>query len=106
MSLSRRTFYRVRCDGLGNNVACPSVLTDGEHNWWDEESIEAWLVESEWIEWTTDSGVQHYCFDHWTFCDVCEERTPLRHLGEFDGERACERCGMELVAQAVKGEGG
>lgn len=103
MSLSRRTFYRARCDGLGDGRACDAVLTDGEHSWWDEESIAAWLGEAEWIEWTEDSGVQHYCFDHWTTCEECGEKVPVRYAGIEDDLTYCPPCGMKIVEAKVRG---
>lgn len=95
MTTHAKTFYKVTCDGkTSDEKPCPAVLTDGESPYWDAKSIASWLKEDEWIEWQGADLSQHYCLDHWTYCDSCDEKTPTHLLVDVndDGERVCPRC--------------
>jgi len=73
------------------SVPYTAVLTDGEHEWWDADSIQPMMQESEWSD---SVGDQTLCWDHWIECDYCQE--PMsRTLGEVRDRWTCTTCALK-----------
>lgn len=68
MTIKTRVFHQVSCD------RCGALLHDGEHLWWDPDSVTDLLGEADWIVLQPDPHgdpeqfwrAQHFCFDCWT----------------------------------------
>lgn len=84
MSRESKPFYRVSCDG------CKAVLDDGEHWWWDLESVDPVMQASGWRSF----GTHDRCWDCWVQCDYCDEPMPMEK-GDVCDLRACAVCDLK-----------
>ena len=87
MTAESKPFYRVTC----NHEGCTAVLTDGEHEWWDEGSVRDWLVKSNWTAIDVPLATLHYCNDHWVSCDYCMTPMPTGD-GDIPNFWSCQNC--------------
>lgn len=99
MSTESKRFYRITCDSIN----CGAVLTDGEHEWWDADSIDPMMRESAW----RSIGCDTLCWNHWIECDYCDK--PMPCPDEMTPDRwscttcdlAHHRCGRDTGHQYV-----